>query len=248
MMQYLVFGILLILGAACVGLSVYVYHLKNKVTATVLESHSDIKKNGQYIESIIVSHVLEIDSEVSKNIIETEVLPVREIKGAKLPVHYDKKMQKFYVPDYHKYVPLVFSFFICGAACFLLYVIQEFRPAALLPEAELVAVLLALVTVVSCSYSCAIIHPAVVKTKGSFEAFLKPEDGSEEAEIYCLWYGEHRQYAKRTKGIRFQTNPEKTVTLFYNTKTGVVYRLHEFLLSMCLSIAAFAGMVVILIV
>jgi len=246
-MHYLIFGILLIVGAAFVGFSVYRYHSRNKITATVVESRSDVKKNGEYIEDIRIVHMLAFD-DVDKKTVETEVLPVRELKDAELEVYFDKNTQSFYVPDYSKYLRLISAFVVCGIACLAIYILKRLNFSVLFSETELLALFLSVIAVVSCSHLCTIIHPAVVKAKGNFEAVYKPAGRNEEAEIYCLWYGEHRQYAKRTKGMRLKVNSEKTVTLFFNTKTGVVFRLPEFVLSMCVSAAAFAAMILILIV
>ena len=247
-MQYLVFGLLLILGAMIVGLSLYIYHSKNKTVVTVVESYSDVKKNGQYIEKISIVHKVTCENENGAGVFETEVFPVRELKGAKIKAYFDKNSQDFYVPEYAKYWSLIGAFFICGMACLAVFAADMFDFTFHFSEVELIALLPAVIAGVCCSQVASIIQASVVKTKGNFEAFLKDTDTGEEAEIYSLWYGEHRQYAKRKKGMNLRVNPEKTVILFYNTKTGAVSRAQETVFSMCVSVIAFAAMLIILII
>jgi len=247
-MQYLVFGVLLILGAVFVGLFVYIHNSRNRIDVTVIESYSDVKKNGQYIEKLSVVHKVSYEGDNVVHEIETDVFPVRELKGVKIKAYFDKNKQEFYHPDYAKYWPLLGAFFVCGIACLAVFVADVFDFSLYLSEIELIALLSAVIAIVSCSEAATVIQPAVVKTKGNFEAFLKTGDKGEEAEVYSLWYGEHRQYAKRKKGMNLRVNPEKTVLLFYNTKTGTVSRAQETVLSMCVSVVAFVAMLIILLI
>lgn len=249
-MQYLVFGVLLILGAVVIGLFLYLSHVKNKVEAIVLESYCDIKQKGQEIENITVTHLLEFELDGEKKKIETDMFPVRELGGAKFFLHYDKGNERVFIPDFERYYPFLAAFFLSGVFCLVLYFLElnEWDFLQLLSQSEWLALLFGGIAVVSFSHVTMIINPAVLKTKGNFEGVLMSEDEGNEVEVYSLWYGEHRQYAKRTRGMALKQNPEKTVTLFYNTKTGTVCRLHEFGISMCVSAAAFLAMIVVLLI
>jgi len=249
-MQYLVFGALLILGAVVPGLFLYLSHAKNKAEAVVLESYCDIKRNEQEIEDIRVTHVLEFETEGQKKKIETDLFPVRELKGAKLTLYYNKKEEQVYAPDYAKYYPFLCGFLLSGVMCFVLYFCTQKEQILSLEfkQSELLALLLGVIAVVTFSHVTVLINPAVLGTKGNFEGVLKAPDGSSEAEVYSLWYGEHRQYGKRMKGMLLKQSPERTVRLFFNTRTGCVCRLHEFVISMCVSVVAFIAMIVVLLV
>lgn len=244
-MQYLVFGSLLMLGAVVMGLFLYLSHAKNKVEVAVLESFCDVKRSGQEIDDITVSHVLEFELDGKKKKIETDLLPVRELSGAKIFLYYNKKTENVYVPDVEKYYPFLAAFFLSGALSFVLYslslnVINRLQEMS---ELEWLALLFGVIAIVAFSYVSLVINPAVLKTKGNFEGCWKSDDSGNESEVYSLWYGEHRQYAKRTKGMLLKPNSEKTVILFYNTKTGYVYRVHEFAISMCICAVAFLAMI-----
>lgn len=247
-MQYLVFGTLLVLGAVVMGLFLYCSHAKNKIEAVVLESCCDLKRDEHEIESIRVTHTLEFESDGDKKKVETDCLPVRELNGAKLSFYYNKKEEKVYIPDNKKYYALLAAFFLSGLLCFGLYLYQMIGFALLqkLAVAEWFALLLGVIAIVAFSYVTTISNPLVLRTKGNFEGILKSEDESGETEVYSLWYGEHRQYAKRTGGMLLKHNSEKAVTLYFNTRTGQVRRLHEFVISMCVSAVAFLAMVVVL--
>lgn len=249
-MQYLVFGILLILGAITMGLFLFFSHAKNKVVAEVAESYCDVKQTKQGIEIIKVKHLLIIDDCNEKRKIETEQLPVRELSGAKLNLFFDKEKQEIYLPDYLKYIPVLGAFLLSGLLCFALHVfnMKEFHVFESFTGQDWLTLLISVMAVVAFSYVCVLINPSVVKTKGSFEAVQISEDGNCTAEIYSLWYGEHRQYARRLNGMRLKQNPEKKVTLFFNTKTGTVCRVQELVLSMVISAVAFAAMIVVLLV
>ena len=247
-MQYLVFGALLVLGAVVMGLFLYLSHVKNKAEAVVLGSYCDIKRNEQEIENIKVTHVLEFEIEGEKKKVETDLFPVRELNGAKLTLYYNKKKEEVYVPDCAKYYSFLTAFFLSGVICFALYWSRQ-KPLNLLQlysEPECLAFLLGMIAVVTFSYVTVIINPAVLRTKGNFEGIWKSEYINCEVEVYSLWYGEHRQYARRMNGMLLKQKPDKAVTLFFNTKTGRVYRLHELVVSMCVSAAAFLAMILIL--
>lgn len=247
-MQYLVFGTLLILGAVVMGLFLFFSHAKHKVVAEVAESYCDVKQTEQGIESIKVKHLLLLGEGEEQKKVETDLLPVRELDGAKLNLFFDQEKQEIYLPDYQKYIPFLGAFLLSGLLCFALYVLDlnEFHLFEALSGQEWIALLIAVIAVAAFSYVCVLINTNVVKTKGSFEAVQISEDGNMAAEIYCLWYGEHRQYARRVNGMRLKQNPDKKVTLFFNTKTGTVCRVQELVLSMCISAIAFAAMIVIL--
>jgi len=249
-MLYLVFGVLLILGALVLGLFLYLSYAKNRVEAVVLESYCDIKRNEMEIENISVTHVLEFGEKGEKKKVKTELLPVRELDGARISLCYDRKSESVYVSDRAKYYPFLAAFFLSGVLCFILYFLGQRELSLLqgLKESDWLALLLGVIAVVAFSHVTMIINPAVLKTKGNFEGNLKANDECCEAEVYSLWYGEHRQYAKRMKGMLLKQKPEKTVILFFNTKTGLVCRLHEFVISVCVSIAAFLAMIAILVV
>ena len=249
-MQYLVFGVLLILGTVGMGLFFYLSHARNRVEAVVLESFCDIKRNGQEIKSIDVTHVFELEFEGENRKIETDLFPVRELKGAKVTLYYDRISENVYVPHFTKYFPVLCVFLLSGVICFTLYWIEQ-SGLKLFQEfsgVDWLAFLLGVISVITFSNVTMLINPAVLKTKGNFEGILKSEDNSSEAEIYSLWYGEHRQYAKRLSGMQLKQKDEKTVTLLFNTKTGCVCRLHEFVISMSVSVVAFLAMVAIFIV
>ena len=247
-MQYLVFGVLLILGAVMMGLFLYLSHAKNKIEAVVLESFCDIDRDEQEIKSIRVTHVLEFESEGEKKKIETDLFPVRELSGAKLSLYYSRKNEMFYVPDYKKYASLLGAFAFSGVICVMFYFCR-LNQVVLLQEfgnLEWLAALLGVIAVVTFSHITMITNPAVVKAKGNFEGILKSEEDTADTEVYSLWYGEHRQYAKRTTGMLIKQRNEEPVTLYFNTRTGQVSRLHEFLISMCTSAVAFSAMVIVL--
>ena len=120
-MQYLVFGILLILGAVGIGLFLYLYHGKNIVEAIVVESYCDIKRNEQMINSIKVTHVFEFESGDERKRIETALFPVRELNSAKVSLYYNRKTDEVYVPEFTKYFTVLSTFFLAGAISFVLY-------------------------------------------------------------------------------------------------------------------------------
>lgn len=248
-MLYLVFGALLILGAITMSLYLCFSHAKNRVQAVVLESYCDVKQNNQEFESITVKHMLEIDLKGEKKEVETDLIPVRELSGATLPLYYSKKTGEIYVPDVKKYFTFISAFFLSGAFCLAIHWLKQNSLNGLygVSEAEWLALISAVIAIVAFSHASLIINPMVLKTKGKFEGILK-SSGDIDAEIYSLWYGEHCQYAKRTKGMWLKNKDGKTVTLFYNTKTGQVCRLHEFVISMCISLMAFFAMAVVILV
>lgn len=249
-MQYLVFGALLILGAVVIGLFLFSIHAKNKVEAVVLESFCDVKRMEGWIEDITVTHKLEIEMEGTVKKIETDLIPVRELNGAKISLYYDKKMETVYLPDYERYAPFLLAFFLSGVLCIAFYFLNQdvLARVQMLGETDWLALLLGVIAVVAFSHVTKIINPAVLKAKGNFEGFLKSEDDDNDIEVYSLWYGEHRQYAKRRNGMLLKNDSEKTVTLFYNTKRGMVCRLQEFVISVCISVLAFFAMVVVLVI
>jgi len=249
-MQYLIFGMLLILGAVSFGLCLYLSHVKNQVQAVVCESYCDIKRMEQEIEEIRVTHVLELELTGENRRVETELLPVRELNGAKLSVHYNRKKQELYIPDDSKYYPLLGAFGLSGVICFVLYFCGQ-KPLELLydfSKSDWLAFLLGVIAVVAFSYVTTVINPAVLRIKGNFEGILKSGDEYNEVEVYSLWYGEHRQYAKRIKGMLLKQSSGKTITLFYNTKNGYAFRVNELVISMGVSAVAFLAMMIVLLV
>lgn len=245
-MQYLLFGILLIFGAFVIGLSLFVFHSKNRVKAVVLESRCDVKRDEEIIEEIKVTHVLSMSKDGENVNIETELIPVREIKDAEMKLYFDTKSQQIYLPDYEKYYPLLGAFVLCGLLCAVLYAVDEIRPFVELFEIEWIAVLLGAISVAALSYAGKLLNPSVVKVKGNYEGILKQEDGTPISEIYSLWYGKHRQYAKRISGVplRKKKNP---IVLFYNTRKGTVFCLLDVILSVCTGIIALLLMTGVLI-
>lgn len=244
-MQYLVFGMLLLLGAIVSGAYLYISHKKNQVSATVLLSSCGIKREGEKIESISVSHTLEIEGEEKKQIV-TDKIPVQELNGAVLTLQYDEAIGEVVPSEYTQYLPFVCGFALSGVLCFLAYFCGEFAFIKMLSELELLAVLAAVIAVIAFSYVCVLINPAVVRAKGKYEGVMQSGDREEVVQVYSLWYGEHMQYAIRTKGMPVKTDKEKTVTLLYNTKTGTVSRLNELVFSLSFSALAFAGMLILL--
>ncbi len=244
-MQYLLFGILLLLGAMVAGAYLYVSYKKTQVSATVLLSSCEIKREGELIERISVSHTLEIGCEEKKQIV-TDKIPVQELNGAVLKLQYDGATGEIIPSDYTQYLPFVCGFALSGVLCFLAYLCGEFVFATMLSEQELLAVLAAVIAIIAFSYVCVLINPAVVRTKGRYEGVMQSGDKADVVQVYSLWYGEHMQYAIRTKGMPVKTNKDKTVTLLYNTKNGTVSRVNELVFSLSFSALAFAGMLALL--
>ena len=246
-MQYLVFGVLLIFGAFVIGLSLFIYHAKNLVKAVVVESRCEIKRDEKKIESIKITHTLNLTDGQERRNIETDMIPVREIKDAEMKLYFDKNTQQVYFPEYSKYLPLLGAFVLGGVLCLVQYAVKYFEPVLRLNESELLAVLSGGIAVVAFSYVCRLLNPSIVKSKGSFEGILKQEDGNQAVEIYSLWYGKHRQYAKRISGMLLR-DKGKPVVLFYNTRSGTVFRVQEILLSALVCAGAVALMVTLLII
>ncbi len=244
-MQYLVFGILLLLGAMVAGAYLYVSYKKTQVLATVLLSSCEIEREGERIESISVTHTLEIGGEEKKQIV-TDKIPVQELKGVVLKLRYNEATGEIMNPEYMQYLPFICGFVLSGALCFLAYLCGEFVFATMLSEQELLAVLAAVIAIIAFSYVCVLINPAVVRTKGKYEGIMQSGDKTDVVQVYSLWYGEHMQYAVRAKGMPVKTDKNKTVTLLYNTKTGTVSRVNELVFCLCFSALAFAAMLVLL--
>ena len=112
-MLYLVFGMLLLLGAIVSGAYLYISHKKNQVSATVLLSSCGIKREGEKIESISVSHTLEIEGEEKKKIV-TDKIPVQELNGAVLTLQYDEATGEVVSSENTQYFPFVCGFALSG--------------------------------------------------------------------------------------------------------------------------------------
>lgn len=244
-MLYLVFGVLFLLGAVAFGMYLYVSCKKTQVSATVLLSSCEITRDGEQIESISISHTLEIEGEEKKQIV-TDKIPVQELKGAVLKLQYDGTTGAVVQPEYMQYLPFIYGFALSAVLCFLTYLGGNFGFISMLSEKELLAVLVGVIAVVAFSYVCTLINPAVVRIKGKYEGVMKSADKTDEVQVYSLWYGEHMQYAMRMKGMPIKTKKDKTVALFYNTKTGTVSRVNELVFSLVFSALAFAGMLAFL--
>lgn len=244
-MQYLIFGVLLILGAVVAGIYLYVSYKKNLVSATVLSSSCEIEREGEQIERICVSHTLEIGNEEKRQIV-TDQIPVQELNGMVLKVQYDEASGAIMPFEYMQYLPYISGFLLSGIFCFLAYLCGEFAFATMISEQELLAVLAAAIAIIAFSYVCVLINPAVVRTKGKYEGNMQSKDRPDTVQVYSLWYGEHMQYAVRAKGMPVKTDKNKTVTLLYNTKTGTVSRVNELVFSLCFSTVAFTAMLVLL--
>lgn len=244
-MLYLVFGTLLLLGAIGFGMYLYISQKKMQVSATVLFSSCEIKREGEQIESISVSHTLELMEEEKRQIV-TEKIPVQELNGAVLKLQYDQVSGEIVPSEYTQYLPFVCGFALSGVLCFLAYLCGEFSFVTILSELELLAVLAAVIASIAFSYVCVLINPAVVRAKGKYEGVMRLGDKADTVQVYSLWYGEHMQYAIRAKGMPVKTNKDKTVTLWYNTKNGSVSRVNELVFSLSFSALAFTGMLLLL--
>lgn len=249
-MQYLVFGALLILGAAVVGLSLYISHRKNCVCVNVVDSRFDMDFDEKSIKSIRIIHILEFEVAGETRRIETDIIPVREIKGAKLKLYYNKEKESLYRPEFSRYIAYVFAFMTSGIFCFALYFLYNVQDMALFDRIsadEWFIAFLALIVLTAFLHMDVLLNPSIIKTKGNYEGVIYSEDGNIE-EVYSLWYGEHRQYTTRVKGMKIKNDNKKTVVLFYNTKTGVAKRIHELIISVCVGTIALAVMIAFIVI
>lgn len=245
-MLYLVFGTLLILGACIIGLTLYLSQKKNLILMQVMESRCDVKQESDFIRSIRVVHKLEFELDGEKKMVETDLIPVREIQGALLRVYYDRNRGSVYRPDFKRYTSIVFAFILCGICCLGLYILHEFALLQVLTAEGAFVLLFSVIALVAFSRLDLLVNPAIIKTKGNYEGIMCPEGEENDVEVYSLWYGEHRQYTTRIKGMRIRSNTEAPVILFYNTKTGVAHRIHEMIISIIFGLAALTAVFVIL--
>jgi len=244
-MLYLVFGTLLILGAAVIGLVLYMSHKKNQIYMNVVENRCELERDAESIKRIRVIHELEfeLNDEIVK--VETDTIPVREIKDAKLRMYYDRENGLVYRPDFRIYTSVILAFVICGICCFIFYFLQGMILPEVMTEKSIFILFLSVIAVVAFSHLSIFVNPAIIKTKGNYEGVMCPEDRGIEEEVYSLWYGEHRQYTTRVKGMRVRHNTESPVILFYHTRTGVARRIHEIIISAVFGIAALTAIFVI---
>lgn len=247
-MLYLVFGTLLILGAGIIGLTLYTSHKKNRILMSVTESRCEVEQEADSVRSIRVVHELEFELDGEKMKTETDLIPVREIQGAQLHVYYDRNSGSVYRPDFKLYISIIFAFVLCGICCLGLYILQEFSMLQVLTVEGAFVLLFSIIALVAFSHLDVLVNPAIIKTKGNYEGVMCPEGEENDVEVYSLWYGEHRQYTTRVKGMRVRSNAQSPVILFYNTKTGVAHRIHEMIISIIFGLAALTAVFVILFV
>lgn len=231
-MQYLILGLFLLFGALTACLFLFFFHLGRKVEVTVLESGCELVRDGELIEKIIVGHTLQLQENEEIRTLKTEALPVCEMQGTKRRLCYDAKTKNIYLPDYRKYAPMIGGFALCGIFCLVLYFLRVEDFLRTVTGEEWLAVLFGTISLVSFSQACVIFQPALIRCKGQYEGLL--QTSSDFVEVYGLWYGEHKQYAKRKQGMCLRTRAEEPVRLLFHTKTGQVYRLHEIVFSVCI--------------
>ena len=244
-MLYLIFGTLLILGGVGCGLSFYMPHKKNRIVVKVVDSRLNMERNDESIKQIQIVHLLEFEHEGETKQIESDLIPVREIKDAKLHMYYNKEEATVYRPDFAPYISIILAFVMSGICCYALYYLRDFSVMKNLSIENLLLGFLAVVAVIAFLHMDVLINPSVIKTKGNYEGVICTENGMVE-DVYSLWYGEHRQYTTRAKGMLIRKKTERPVVLFYNTKTGVARRIHELIISAVIGISALAAIVVLI--
>ena len=188
-MQYLLFGALLMLGAAVVALSLFVSHRKNRVCVNVVDSRFDIDRVGESIKNIRIIHALEFDIAGEKKKIETDIIPVREIKGAKIKLFYNKEKGMLYRLEISRYISYILAFMMSGVFCFLLYFLYGEPAAALfeqISQDEWLIVFLALIVLTAFLHLDVLLNPSIIKIKGNYEGEICSDEGNVE-EVYSLF-------------------------------------------------------------
>lgn len=244
-MVYLIYAILLLIGIVLVFLMDRASCIV--VKATVLESRERLlKKNGKVTE-IKIEHALSYTLNDEEKIIIVDCIPIRETNGSVVKLKLDKKTLEPAEKAIKAVLPATFAMFAAMLFCLYLFVSEK----KILPQitfsglavsvSEFAFAFPIICGLVLCgilfSDSISLLNPGVIKVSGNYEGVIHSGNFHRMTKYYSLWYGEFRQHARCIGGPVFTSDKEKEVTLFFNTKTGLVRRKTAVIRNTCFGVA-----------